>query len=239
MQLVIPSVDILHGNAVRLRQGRLETAGEFGDPVELAAKYDALGFQLIHLVDLDAAFGGSDQFAILEKIAGKCMKAKLQWGGGLRNIELASQALSSGAYRVIFSTAIFENPEGVAAAAAKFGKQRVAAGLDFKGKIARVKGWKEGTGLDVEQAISLAEKCGVGRIVVTSVEADGMQKGPDLGLLRQAADATSLPVIASGGMRNAKDALDASRAGAGGAIFGRALYGREVDLEELACLQSE
>lgn len=239
MNLAIPSIDMLEGKAVRLRQGRKETAETLGEPLQLARKYDGLGFSLLHVVDLDAAFGGRNQFALLKLMAAACRRMKIQWGGGIRNASVASKALEAGATRVVFSTALFGSSEEVEKTSAEFGADSVVAGLDFRGGIAQVKGWKEGTDANVSQAVKVAEKCGAGSIVATSVEADGMQKGPDLDLVAKTSSSTGLPVIASGGMRNATDAIACAKAGALGAIFGRALYDEKLDLGGLACLQSE
>lgn len=239
MQLAIPSIDIMQGNAVRLRQGKRESTEVFGDPFRLAAAYDSLGFGTIHVVDLDAAFGGKCQFGMLRQLAASCKSMEIQWGGGLRSFGLAKEALESGAQRVVFSTAIFESPEEVQRAADGFGKERVVAGLDFSGlpPVARVRGWTKGAGMEVQGAVAMAEECGAGAIVATCVEADGMQRGPDLKLVAMVKNATKLAVIASGGMRNASDALDAAKAGADAVIFGRALYSKDIDLGELSCLQ--
>ena len=239
MNLAFPSIDLLEGKAVRLKQGRKDTAEVLGDPVQLAKKYDSLGFELLHVVDLDAAFGSKNQFRILMRIAAACKRIKIQWGGGIRNADLAAQALEVGASRVIFSTALFMSNLEVEKTSDKFGAEAVVAGLDFRGGIAQVKGWKQGTGANVSQAVKAAENCGAGSIVATSVEADGMQNGPDLDLVEKVRNATKLPVIAAGGVRNAADAIACANAGANGVIFGRALYGKEFDLEELACLQKE
>lgn len=238
MNLVIPSIDILQGEAVRLRQGKRETAEVLGEPLQLAEKYDKLGFGLLHIVDLDAAFGRKNQFAMLRKLAQQCKRMKIQWGGGIRSAALAAEAIEAGASRVVFSTAIFANPEEVREVAGKYGSEKVVAGLDFRNGMAQVKGWNAGAGADVEQAVKAAEKCGAGAIVATAIEADGMQNGPDLGLVAKVSEKSGLPVIASGGMRSAADAIACAKAGAAGVIFGRALYGN-IDLEELACLQSE
>lgn len=240
MKLVIPSIDLLDGKAVRLQQGSLKTAEVLGEPLSLAAKYAATGFPYLHIVDLDAAFGGKSQFALLKKLSEASGSMKLQWGGGIRSAAAAEEAIASGAVRVVFSTALFTAPKEVAASAAKLGTERAWASLDFAGKppVARIRGWTQGTSLGLPEAIAAAEKCGAGGLIISSVEADGMMKGPDLSLAALAASKTRRPIWLAGGMRSAADAKTAFASGAQGAIFGRALYGN-IDLEELSCLQKE
>lgn len=239
MRQIIPSIDLLGGEAVRLLQGREETAEALGEPMELAAKYERIGFGWLHIVDLDAAFGEGNQFGILKKLRRICRRMKIQWGGGIRSAALAREAFAAGADRVVFGTAIFTAKNEVVAAVKEFGAERAWAALDFSGNppVAKIAGWKKGTGNWMEEALLAAESAGVGGIIVSSVDADGMQAGPDLRLIAKAAKICSRPFWVAGGMRNAGDAKRAFSLGAQGAIFGRALYGKNIDLEELACLQ--
>lgn len=241
MRQAVPSIDLMGEDAVRLRQGREGTRIAYGDPLELAAKYEAAGFPWLHVVDLDAAFGRKSRIAMLFELRRACKRMKIQWAGGVRSAALARQALAAGADRVVFGTALFTEGEEVAAAVGELGAEKVWAALDFSGRppVARIAGWKEKTGAGLEEALIKAKNSGVGGVIVSSVDADGMQKGPDLGLVAAAARLCSCPFWAAGGMRDAKDAKNAFALGAQGAVFGRALYGKNIDLEELACLREE
>jgi len=234
-------MDLLSGKAVRLQQGRRETAEVLGEPLALAAKYSQLGFPWLHIVDLDAAFGGVGNMGLLPAIAGACGGMKIQWGGGIRSAQAAKKAVAAGATRVVFGTAIFTAPQEVKAAAASLGADKVWASLDFSGKppVAKIRGWTQGAGAGMSTAISAAEECGVGGAVISSVDADGMMNGPDLLLAAEASAAWGAPLWLAGGMRNAQDAKEAFAAGASGAIFGRALYSKDTDLREFSCLQNE
>lgn len=238
MRFVVPSIDILAGKAVRLRQGRRETAEVLGEPLELAAKYGRAGFGWLHVVDLDAAFGGRSQLALLEKLAKAAGGMKMQVGGGIRSFQLAEKALGAGAARVVFGTALFTAPDEAAKAVAKFGPEKVWAALDFSGRppVAKIRGWTAGAEVGIDRAVENAKKCGVGGVVASSIDADGMMRGPDLQLAASAAQRWGGPVWLAGGMRDAADAKAAFKAGAQGVVFGRALYGN-IDLEELLCLQ--
>lgn len=241
MRQAVPSVDILERRAVRLVQGKEGTARIFGDPLELAAKYDSVGFDILHIVDLDAAFGGKNQFAILKEMRKVCRRMKMQWAGGIRSYELAIEAFEAGADRVVFGTALFLSKEEVLSCTESFGPEKVWAGLDFSGNppVAKIKGWKEGTSVGLVDAIRRAEECNVGGIILSSVDADGMGRGPDLSLLSEGAKNYRGPVWLAGGMRSVADANAAFKLGAQGVIFGRALYDKNTDLEELLRLREE
>jgi len=203
----VPSIDIMGGNAVRLLQGKMGTEKVFGNPLALARKYEKAGFRIIHIVDMDAAFGGKSQLAMLRKIAAACPLLKIQWAGGIRSCGAAKKALACGANRVVVGTALASSPEVVRKCAEEFGSGRVWASLDFSGKPPRmmIKGWEEGALLGVEEAVGLAEKCKVGGLVIGSVDMDGMQAGPDLGLLSKVRKLTRLPLVLAGGMRSPGD----------------------------------
>lgn len=241
MKLVIPSIDILGGSAVRLVQGKAGTERIFGNPLELAAKYEAAGFSILHLVDLDAAFGRKSQFAVLESMRGACPRIKMQWAGGIRSYELASRAISAGADRVVFGTAMFRTRDEVIESVESLGAKRVWGALDFAGNppSAKIGAWTEETAVGLIDAFDVAEKCNVGGIIMSSVDADGMDKGPDLRLLSDRLDLKKKQVWLAGGMRNAMDANAAFELGAQGVIFGRALYDRNTKLEDLLRLQEE
>jgi phosphoribosylformimino-5-aminoimidazole carboxamide ribotide isomerase len=241
MGLIVPSIDLLAGKAVRLRQGKRETAEVLGEPLELAAKYAKLGFQWLHIVDLDAAFGGERQAKLMEEIVKRKGKMKLQVGGGIRSFEAAKEALAVGADRVVFGTALFEADGEVKKAVRELGAARVWAGIDFSGKppCARVRGWTEGTKMGLKDAIAVAAGCGVGGIAISSVDADGMQRGPDVSLAARARELYESEIWLAGGMRDAADAERAIDAGADAVIFGRALYDAKTELANLADLQKE
>ena len=240
MKFAVPSIDILDGDAVRLRQGRRETSEILGEPLQLAEKYAKLGFPMLHVVDLGAAFGGKSQLDILADMAAVCGSMKIQWAGGIRSCALAENAFSAGASRVVFGTALFESSAKVVDCVEKFGAERVWASLDFAGNppLVKLRGWLKDGGVGVAKSTALAEKCGVGGIIVSSVDADGCGAGPNLQLLSSAVASYKGKTWLAGGMRSAEDARAAFLLGAQGAIFGRALYGN-IDLEELSCLQKE
>jgi len=239
--VAVPSMDIMGGCAVRLRQGRLGTEEFFGNPLALARKYEKAGFGLIHIVDMDAVFGRGSQLALLRKIASACPLLEIQWAGGIRSFEAAKKALVCGANRVVVGTALASSPEVVQKCSEKFGSDRVWASLDFSGKPPRLRimGWKQGTGMSLPKAVKLAESCNVGGLIISSVDADGMGNGPSLLLIAQARRHTCLPLCLAGGMRNTADVKAALGKGADFAMIGRALYNKKIKTGEWLCLQKE
>ncbi|MEM2138434.1 MAG: geranylgeranylglyceryl/heptaprenylglyceryl phosphate synthase [Candidatus Anstonellaceae archaeon] len=241
MGIVVPSIDLLAGRAVRLCQGKRETAEVLGEPLSLAEKYAKLGFEWLHVVDLDAAFGRRRQAKLVAAIAKRKGKMKLQVGGGIRSCNASSEAVAAGADRVVFGTALFESKGEVQKAAEELGAEKVWAGIDFAGKppCAKIRGWTKETKIGLEGALLAAEECGVGGVVIGAVDADGMQQGPDVSLVSEARELFVGGIWLAGGMRNATDAEKAFDAGADAVIFGRALYGKGINLGELSCLQRE
>ncbi|MFA5929745.1 MAG: imidazole glycerol phosphate synthase subunit HisH [Candidatus Micrarchaeia archaeon] len=235
--VAIPSIDLMGGRAVRLRQGKQGTEEYFGDPLLLAEKYEKAGFPLLHIVDLDAAFGGRSQLPVLRKITSRCKSIRMQWAGGIRSMEAARAVFAAGAYRVVFGTAVARSQKTVRQCVEEFGSDRVWASLDFAGAPPkmRIKGWKQGTGLGMQQAVKLAESCGAGGLIISSVDADGMARGPDLSLAAQARKSTSLPICLAGGMRNSADVKAALGRGADYAMIGRALYDKRIKVGEWVC----
>lgn len=237
----VPSIDMIGGRAVRLKQGRQGTEEYYGNPLALAKKYEKAGFPLLHIVDLDAAFGGKSQLVLLRKISSQCRGIQIQWAGGIRNARSARAAFSAGAYRVVFGTAVARCPKLVRQSVLEFGPERVWASLDFAGKppMLMIGGWKQGTAIGLQQAVELAKSCNIGGLIVSSVDADGMGGGPCLPLIAKARKLTLLPLVLAGGMRNPADAKAALANGADSAIIGRALYNEKTKIGEWACLQKE
>lgn len=233
--LVYPAIDLLEGRAVRLHKGERATAKIYSDdPPAQAAAFVAAGAKVLHVVDLDAAFGGVRQLALLRRIVGAAKDTQVQVGGGLRDLASAEETLAAGAARVILGTAVVERPALAGEAVRRFGVERVACGLDVKDGRPATRGWTETRGLPaVELAQELAAQ-GVRWFVVTAVARDGTLAGFDLDLLRRiAAAAPEARLIASGGAGE----LAHLRALSGvpslaGAIAGTALYEGRFTLPE-------
>lgn len=231
--VLLPAIDVADGKAVRLTQGEAGTETFHGDPVDAAADFAAQGAEWIHLVDLDAAFGRGSNTEVLRRVIKHAKGLQIELSGGIRDDASLEAALASGATRVNLGTAALESPDWAAHAIARYG-EAVAVGLDVRGTTLAARGWTKDGG-DLWEVLERLEKAGCSRYVVTDVTKDGTLRGPNLELLRQVADRTDQPVIASGGVSSLDD-IAALRElvphGVEGAIVGRALYAGAFTLSE-------
>jgi phosphoribosylformimino-5-aminoimidazole carboxamide ribotide isomerase len=212
---VIPAVDVLGEEAVRLHRGSYEDVVErASDPVALAQRWVAAGARRIHLVDLDGARSGAVRPALVLAVAAAVAPVALQASGGIRSLDDARALLEAGADRVIVGTAAWPDP----AAWLELGDALVLA-LDVRDGVVRSAGWTREAGLTFETALARAAGA---RVLVTAIDRDGTLAGPDLALVRQAAEA-GLRVLAAGGVRSPADVDALAEAGAEAAIVGRAL----------------
>ena len=237
--ILFPAIDLKNGEAVRLQQGDMARATVFNrDPAAQARAFESLGFQWLHLVDLDGAFAGKPVNALAVGAILKAVKIPAQLGGGIRSLAAVEAWLSEGVARVIFGTAAVRDPALVKDAARKF-PGKIAVGIDARaGKVA-VSGWAEKTELGVVELAQRFEDAGVAFIVHTDVERDGMLKGLNLDATIALADSVRIPVIASGGLASLEDvrALLQPRAKKlAGAIAGRALYDGRLDAKAALAL---
>jgi len=235
--LLYPAIDLLEGRAVRLHQGERRSARTYAeDPAAQARAFSEQGAQVLHVVDLDAAFGGPRQLALIRRIVEAAAPAQVQAGGGIRDLRAAEETLEAGAARVILGTAAVENPEFAATAVDRFGAERVACGIDVKEGRAASRGWTETRGPAAAGLASELAGQGVRWLVVTAVARDGTLEGFDLALLREVA--RSVPesrIIASGGageLEHLRVLAKAGLRGLAGAVAGTALYERRFTVRE-------
>ncbi len=234
---LLPAVDVADGQAVRLVQGAAGSETAYGDPLDAALAWQADGATWIHLVDLDAAFGRGSNADLLADVVGR-LDVQVELSGGIRDDESLRRALATGATRVNIGTAALEDPEWCDRICGEYG-DRVAIGLDVRGRTLSARGWTRDGG-DLWEVLERLDKAGASRYVVTDITKDGTMRGPNLDLLREVCARTDAPVIASGGVST----LDDLRAlatlepvGVEGVIAGKALYaGAFTVAEALAVL---
>ncbi len=231
--ILLPAVDVADGKAVRLTQGEAGTETSYGDPVDAALEWARQGADWIHLVDLDAAFGRGSNTAVLRRVIKQVKGVQIELSGGIRDDRALETALESGASRVNLGTAALENPEWAADVIGRYG-DAVAVGLDVRGTTLAARGWTRDGG-DLWTVLERLEAAGCSRYVVTDVTKDGTLQGPNIELLREMAERTPKPIVASGGVSSLDD-IAALRElvplGVEGAIVGKALYAGAFTLAE-------
>ena len=237
-----PAIDLRAGRCVRLQQGDFAAETVYDDdPVAVARAFAAAGAPWIHVVDLDAARTGEPaNLAVVENIA-ESVPCAVQVGGGVRSAAAADALFLAGATRVVVGTAAVETPELVDDLCRRH-PGAVAVGLDARGREVAVRGWTEGSGIDLVELALRFEDSGVGALVVTEIGRDGTMVGPDVDQLAAVLAATGVPVVASGGVGDLADllalaAVEVEGRELAGAIVGRAIYeGRFTVTEALEAL---
>ena len=239
MLTLLPAVDVADGQAVRLVQGAAGSETAYGEPLEAALAWQRDGASWVHLVDLDAAFGRGSNAALLADVVRR-LDVHVELSGGIRDDGSLRAALSTGAARVNLGTAALENPDWCDRVVGEYG-DRVAVGLDVRGRTLAARGWTREGG-DLFEVLERLNKAGCARYVVTDILKDGTMRGPNLELLREVCAHTDAAVIASGGVSTLDDlrALkDLESVGVEGVIAGKALYaGAFTVAQALAVLAS-
>jgi phosphoribosylformimino-5-aminoimidazole carboxamide ribotide isomerase len=226
---------------VRLARGEMEAATVFNDdPAAQARAFQAQGFRYLHVVDLNGAFAGRPENAPAVRAILAAVDIPVQLGGGIRDLAIIESWLAEGVRRVILGTAALRDPGLVREACRRF-PGRVAVGIDARdGKVA-VEGWAETSTLTALEMARRYEDVGVAAIIHTDIDRDGILKGLNLAATAELAQATSVPMIASGGLAGIDDVkalLRPEYAMLEGAIAGRALYDGRLDAREALALLS-
>jgi len=232
---LFPAIDLRRGRCVRLEQGAADRETLYAtDPFRVAEEFARLGAEWVHIVDLDAAFGEGSNRELIRRLA-ESTPLRVQTGGGLRTDADLEEVLESSVQRAVIGTAAVENPDMVARAVERWGADRIAVGIDARGRVPAVRGWREGSSVDLfDLAGSLAD-AGVRTLIYTDIDRDGMLVGPNLDTAADLAERSGAEVIVSGGVGSADDleaiaVAAASRNGIAGVIVGKALYEGRVDL---------
>lgn len=234
--LVIPAIDIRHGQCVRLYQGREDKETVYWkDPVEMASIWVGRGARLLHIADLDGAFQGKP--ANLERVERikKSVTVPVQIGGGFRSIESIDDAFKVGVDRVIIGTAAVYNPSLVEQAIDKYG-DKIAVGIDVSEDFVAVSGWKDISTVRFDDLVRRMVSMGVKTLLFTDTRKDGTLSGPNLGGIRMfLSEAQGVNVIVSGGITTVEDLItlkEMEPLGLSGVIIGKALYDRKITLQE-------
>lgn len=236
---IFPAIDLRGGRCVRLVKGQRDEEIDYGgDPVAVARRWEELGAECLHVIDLGAAFGEPDSTEVVLEIA-RAVDVPVQTGGGIRDSERMLRLLDGGVARVILGTRAFRDPEFLAQAVEAHGRERVVVGLDCDGDRVKVAGWEEESPLDVLAGLSLVRGAGVRHLLVTAIDRDGTLSGAREDLLRRVLDTEGVRVVAAGGigtLEHIREVLELRHPRLEGVVVGRALYEGTVELAEAVWL---
>lgn len=232
---IIPSIDVLNGQVVRLRQGDFGEEKRYAkNPLEVAKRFEKKGAKRLHLVDLDGAREGRIvNYHLLERMA-KQTNLTIDFGGGIKSDRDIRIAFNSGANMVTAGTIAVSSKDVVLNWLSIFGSERIVLGADTReGKIA-VNGWRDGTPLDVVDFIKEYQYAGIKKVICTAIEKDGMLEGPAIDLYKRIlSECDGIQLIASGGITSDADIRKLDEAGITGAIIGKAIYEGKFKLKQL------
>ncbi len=230
-----PAIDLKDGNCVRLLRGEMDAATVFNtDPADQARAFQSVGFERLHLVDLNGAFEGKPVNASAVESILAATELPTQLGGGIRDIETIEQWLEKGLSRVILGTIALRDP-GIVKQACKLFPGHIAVGIDARNGQVAVEGWAETSSTTALDLARKFEDAGVEAIIYTDIDRDGALQGVNVDATRDLAAAISIPVIASGGVASLEDIRNlraVEESGIEGVIIGRALYDGRIDPAE-------
>ncbi|WP_417449252.1 1-(5-phosphoribosyl)-5-[(5-phosphoribosylamino)methylideneamino]imidazole-4-carboxamide isomerase [Kordiimonas sp.] len=229
---IYPAIDLKDGNCVRLYKGDMNAATVFNDnPAAQAKEFVDAGCRWLHLVDLNGAFAGEPVNASAVEAILKATNVPVQLGGGIRDLKTMERWLEAGISRLILGTLAVKNP-GLVKEACKLFPGKVAVGIDAKGGMVAVEGWAEASEVEVTELACQFEDAGVAAIIHTDIDRDGTLAGVNAGASSLLANAVSIPVIASGGVKDIDDIHAVKAAGnLEGVVTGRAIYDGRLDLK--------
>lgn len=233
---VIPAVDIMDGNVVRLVKGNPADKVIYGNnPVETAKKWEKAGADMLHVVDLDATLRtGRNNTEIVSRII-EAVGIPVQVAGGIRSIPDVKEMFRKNAAKVVLGTMAYKNPDSVRQLAKK-NQNKIVVSLDQNNGMVMVDGWRETTGSGVIDSIMFFMNFGIKEFLLTSVDRDGMLNGPDIPTLSSAVSFTSANIIASGGISSIEDAIKVRSIGCSAVILGKALYEGKLSVERVKAI---
>ena len=228
---IIPAIDLMNGQVVRLYKGDPKQKTVYSDnPVEIAKKWEADGADMLHVVDLDATLGIGSNLSIIKKILEE-ISIPVEVAGGLRDESLILDVAKI-SNRVVIGTLAFKDKELVKKLLLSLGPEKIVISVDHKDGEIVIHGWQDSAGIKLIDAIKEFLEMGFTEFLLTNVSRDGTLEGPDLEFLEQACSLDKTNVIASGGISNVDDVKDVKEKNAFGVILGKALYENKISIED-------
>jgi phosphoribosylformimino-5-aminoimidazole carboxamide ribotide isomerase len=228
---VIPAIDLMNGQVVRLYKGDPKQKTVYSDnPVEIAKKWEANGADMLHIVDLDATLGIGSNLEIIKNIL-KEITIPVEVAGGLRDESLILDMIKI-SNRIVIGTLAFNNKELLKKLLLSLGSKKIVISVDHMDGEIVIHGWQDKTGIKLINSIKEFLEMGFTEFLLTNVSKDGTMEGPDLEFLEQACSLYNTNIIASGGISNVSDVKDVKEKNAFGVILGKALYENKITIEE-------
>ncbi len=240
--VILPAIDIINGQCVRLNKGDYATAEKVADSyLDTALSFEKAGAEWIHMVDLDGVKAGKPVNAKIYNDVAEKTSLKVEVGGGIRSIETIREYLDMGISRVILGSAALKNPALVKEAVAKFGSEKIVVGIDAKNGFVATEGWLETSDVNYIDLANKMIEYGIKYFIFTDISKDGMLSGVNAEQLQALYDATkgSANVVASGGVHTIEDIRICKKMGLYGTICGKSLYSGTLDLAEAVKLAEE
>lgn len=232
---LIPAIDIIQGQCVRLSKGDYDTKRVYGNPVEIAQQMEALGFRRLHLVDLDGAKEG--HVVNLQVLRDICQKTNLiiDFGGGVKTEKDVELVLETGAKMITVGSMAVKSPSTLLKWIETYGAEHLILGADVRDGRISINGWMEDSEILLDDFLQYYTEAGIKNVLCTDISRDGMLQGPSTPLYRKIMEAhPQCHLIASGGVSCIEDIIELNEAGIPAVVFGKAIYEGRIDLQELA-----
>ena len=230
--IILPAIDIIDQKPVRLYQGDYDKKEVVGDSItDIARAFEKEGAKYLHMVDLDGAKEGRKCNQEIICQTAKKLSIPIEVGGGIRSMDDVDFYIENGVSRVILGTAAIEDKEFLSKAVKKY-KEKIAVGIDCKENKVCTRGWLSDSGTDYIEFAKEMEKAGVRTVIVTDIAKDGTMEGPNVNMLKKLKKHVSMNIVASGGIKSIEHIKELKEAGLYGAITGKAMYSKTLDLKE-------
>lgn len=231
---LIPAIDIINGQCVRLTKGDYDQKTVYGNPLDMAQEFERIGYERLHVVDLDGAKSKHIVNSnVLQSLASET-KLTIDFGGGIKTDEDIETAFNSGAQMVTIGSIAVTNPERFMGWLEKYGSDRIILGADVRNGRISINGWKEDSSEDLLPFLKKYIDAGVSKVLCTEISKDGTLAGPAIDLYKRVMEAyPELHLIASGGVSSMDDIKALDAAGIPAVVFGKAIYEGKINLQEL------
>jgi phosphoribosylformimino-5-aminoimidazole carboxamide ribotide isomerase len=233
---IIPAIDILEGQVVRLVKGELQNKIVYSDnPIEIAEKLETQGAEIIHVVDLDATLttgwnNNQNNTEIILKII-DTIKIPVQVAGGIRSFDAINKMFEKKAEKIVIGTLAYKNPQ-VLQQLSKDKVEKIVISIDQNKGIVMIDGWRQPSGFKVIEAIKFFMAKGIKEFLLTTVDRDGTFNGPDLDTLSYASNVNGAKIIASGGISSIEDMIRVKNIGCSAVILGKSIYDGKIDVKK-------